>query len=115
MYNVLKKWFASRHLHEIGWEGKDLLQNLVQTHAHAFMEGVLRVAPFAAEITACQSHKGTGTPGPSGLALDTEEDLVHEECVCHGNVLSIGYPKSRNGVTGCGRKRVAEGHVEKTP
>ena len=55
--------------------GGDLRHDVVDGHLLPTGEGVLRVAPPAAQIAPREPHEGARAAGVGGLALDAVEDL----------------------------------------
>ena len=57
----------------------DAADHFVHRHLAAFVKGIRRVAPSAAQIAGRQAHEHTGPAGVRGLALNRMKDLVDRQ------------------------------------
>src|SRR5688572_19706148 len=67
------------HLDEARTDFIDARNDVLEIHPLAAMKCILRIAPCAAQRTACQSNERTRQPRPGALALNGMEDLRHTE------------------------------------
>jgi predicted nucleic acid-binding Zn-ribbon protein len=83
MHRGLEKRLSPGYFNQVRRVAVHFMQDLLNGHLPPLMEGILGVAVGATEVAAGEPHENAGSPGIGGLALQAEEDLVHEEGIVH--------------------------------